>query len=154
MCGADLTFPHSGSTDVDSDDLAYSVSSVEGYDGRTVRAYPTAQDAVDQMQELRGQVQDCDRDSGGDGLSDRLWRSFPSDTGYDSISFGYTYEVQDNVGASAGQLYTVVRVGNAILAVEWGGEYSAEFQAASVADQLDVVRLIAAEMCIFTAGGC
>ena len=81
-----------------------------------IHAYESVQDALDQMELLRSQILGCDRDSEGDGLSDRLWRTFSSDSGYDSVTFGYTYEVTENVGATAGQLYTVVRVGNAILA--------------------------------------
>ncbi len=153
LCGEDAAFPNAGSPDPEHE-LNYSVSTFEGYDGRTVRAYPTVQDALDQMALLRDQLQGCDRDNDGDGLSDRLWRSFNSDTGYDSVTFGYTYEVKKNVGASSGQLYTVVRVGNAILALGWGGEYSAEYQATAAPGQVDFAKLIGAEMCVFTEDGC
>ena len=145
--------PGAGGADPDHE-LGYSVSAIEGYDGRVLHAYGTVQEALDQMEQLRSQIVGCDRDDEGDGLSERLWRTFSSDTGYDSETFGYTYEVTENVGATAGQLDTVVRVGNAILAVEWGGEYSAEFQADSASDQVALAKLIAAEMCIFQEAGC
>jgi len=153
ICGADLALPNAGRPDPEHE-LGYAVSDVEGYDGRTIHAYPTAQDAVDQMELLRSQVQGCDRDSGGDGLSDRLWRLFNSDTGYDSVTFGWTYEVKSGVGAPAGRLYTVIRVGNAVLAVEWAGEYSADYQADAAPNQVELAKLIAAEMCVFAAAGC
>lgn len=152
-CRAALAMPNAGVPDAEHE-LGYSVSSVEGYEGRTIHAYPTVQDALDLMEELRTQLMGCDRDSEGDGLSDRLWRTFNSDTGYDSVTFGYTYEVVDNVGAPAGQLYTVVRVGNAVLAVEWSGEYSADYQAVAAPDQVELTRMIADEMCVFAAAGC
>lgn len=152
-CGATLAMPGADGADP-ADELGYALSAIEGFDGRTLHTYGSVQDALDQMELLRSQIVGCDRDSEGDGLSDRLWRTFSSDTGYDSETFGYTYEVRDDVGATAGQLYTVVRVGNAILAVEWAGEYSAEFQADSASEQVALARLIAAEMCIFTEAGC
>ncbi|WP_183095871.1 hypothetical protein [Nocardioides stalactiti] len=154
MCGGVLAFPSFGSTDVDEPDLAYTVSAIEGYEGRTLRVYPSADAAVAQMELLRSQVQGCDRDRAEGGLSDRLWRMFNSDTGYDSVTFGYTYEVVDGVGAPAGQLYTVMRVGTAILALEYGGEYSAEFQAEAAPGQVDLAQLLSGEMCIFTEAGC
>ena len=152
-CGSTLAIPNAGDPDPDHE-LGYATSTVGGYEGRTIRAYPSVQDALEQMTLLRSQLQGCARDSDGDSLSDRLWRTFSSDTGYDSVTFGYTYEIKDGVGAPAGQLYTVVRVGSAVLAVEWSGEYSAEYQSAAAPDQVELARLMAADMCVFTVDGC
>ncbi|WP_322936958.1 hypothetical protein [Nocardioides bizhenqiangii] len=152
-CGATLSMPNAGDPDPEHE-LGYSVSALVGYEGRTLRAYPTVQDALDQLTQLRADLQGCDSDSEGDGLSDRLWRTFANHSGYDAVTFGYTYEIEDGVGAPAGQLYTVVRVGNAVVAIEWSGEYSAEYQTTAAPDQVELARLIAAEMCIFTVDGC
>jgi len=152
-CGVALAMPNAGSPDPEHE-LGYSVSTIEGYDGRTIHAYPTAQDAVDQMEQLRAQLQGCGRDSEGDGLSDRVWRSFNSDTGYDSVTFGWYYAPTESQGATAGGLYTVVRVGNAILAVSWGGEYSADYQRDAAPNQVELAKLIGAEMCVFAEAGC
>ncbi|KAA1421193.1 hypothetical protein F0U44_02460 [Nocardioides humilatus] len=154
MCGGVLAFPNFGSTDVDEPDLAYTVSSVEGYEGRTLRVYPSADAAVAQLELLRSQIQGCARDRAEGGQSDRLWRSFNSNTGYDSVTFGYTYEIVDGVGAPAGELYTVMRVGTGILALQWGGEYSADYQTQAAPNQVDLAQLISGEMCIFTEAGC
>ncbi len=151
-CGAELSRP--GSDPDPEHQIGYSIATIGGYDGRTIRAYPTVQDALDQMAALRSELQGCDTDAEGDGLSDRVWESFRSDTGYDSLTFGWTYEPTEFQGATAGQLSTVVRVGNAILAIEWGSEGSAQSQADSARDQVELARLIAEEMCVFTAAGC
>jgi hypothetical protein len=150
-CGADLSMPEG----IDAEhQLGYAISTIGGYDGRTIHAHPTVQDALDQMDLLRSQLQGCDRDNEGDGLSDRVWESFNSDTGYDSITFGWTYEATEFQGPAAGQVYTVVRVGNAILAVEWGSEGSAQSQVDSAPNQVELAQLIADEMCIFAVAGC
>lgn len=153
-CGVALAFPNAGSPDPDHE-LGYAVTSIEGYDGRTIRAYPTAQDAVDQMDLLRSQVQGCSRDSGGDGLSDRIWRTFNADTGYDTLTFGWYYEATEFQGATAGALYTVSRVGNAVLVLDWTGEYSADTQRDQAPDQVELAQRIGDQMdCDFSADGC
>jgi hypothetical protein len=150
-CGETLSMP--GSSDPE-DQLGYSVSTIGGYDGRTIETHATVQDAIDRMDQLRAEVQGCDRDNEGDGLSDRLWESFNSDTGYDSMTFGWTYEATEFQGPTAGQLYSVVRVANAILAIEWGSEGSAQSQVDSAPNQVELAQLIAAEMCVFAEAGC
>jgi hypothetical protein len=154
ICGVGGALPDYASRPKGTDDLNYSVSTFEGYQGRTLRAFPTVQEAVDTMELLRDQVAACDRDRTETSLTDRLWRTFGSETGYDSVTFGYTYEVESGVGAPAGQLYTAIRVGNAILALEWSGEYSAEYQATAAPDQVELARALAAEMCVFAEAGC
>jgi hypothetical protein len=150
-CGVDLSMP--GRTDAENQ-LGYSVSTIGGYDGRTIQTYPTVQDALDQMAALRSEIQGCDRDNEGDGLSDRQWESFNSDTGYDSMTFGWTYEATEFQGPVAGQLYTVMRVGNAILAIEWGSEGSAQSQRDGAPDQVELAQIIGNEMCLFSVEGC
>lgn len=153
-CGAALAFPNAGSPDPDHE-LGYAVTSIEGYDGRTIHAYPTAQDAVDRMKLLRSQLQGCGRDSGGDGLSDRIWRTFNSDTGYESETFGWYYEATEFQVATAGHLYTVVRVGNAIVAIDWSGEYSADSQEQQAPNQVMTAKSIGYQMkCTFAVDGC
>jgi hypothetical protein len=150
-CRDTLSMP--GSSDPE-DQLGYSISSIGGYDGRTIETHATVQDAIDRMDQLRAELQGCDRDNEGDGLSDRLWESFNSDTGYDSMTFGWTYEATEFQGPTAGQLYSVVRVANAILAIEWGSEGSAQSQVDSAPNQVELAQLIAAEMCVFAEAGC
>ena len=132
-----------------TDRLGYSVSEPEGYDGRTLLAFPTAQDAIDEIELLREQLASCDRDRLEGTSEDRVWRTFEADTGYDAVTFGYTYD-----GPPGGALYTVVRVGNGVLALSWGGEYTAETLEDAVGGQLDTVGLITPEMCVFTEAGC
>lgn len=153
-CGVVLAFPNAGSPDPDHE-LGFAVDGVEGYDGRTIHAYPTAQDAVDQMELLRSQIRGCDRDNGGDGLSSRVWRTFSSATGYDSVTFGWYYQATQFQDATAGALYTVLRVGNAIVAIDWSGEYSADAQKQRAPNQVQLARAIGYQMtCVFSTGGC
>ncbi|KAA1421194.1 hypothetical protein F0U44_02465 [Nocardioides humilatus] len=140
-CGRDVPFPTSDGADP-AFDLSYSVSSVEGYDGRTVHAYPTRGKATQAMTDVLVALEGCARDDGGDGLSDRVFASYASDAGDESISFGWTYEQEDGVGAPAGQLFTVARSGRLVLTVEWSSEGSADYRAAAVTDQLALVDLI------------
>ena len=58
-CGATLSMPNAGDPDPEHE-LGYSVAALVGYEGRTLRAYPTVQDAVDQMADLRADLQGCD----------------------------------------------------------------------------------------------
>lgn len=153
MCGDEVPLPDDENGEPERE-LSYSVSTIGGYDGRTIHAYPTVQEAIDQMEQVRARVQGCDRDDGGDGLSDRLFRTFNSNTGYDSVTFDWYYEATDNQPAVAGQLYTVLRVGNAIVTLEWGSEGSAQSQADAAPDQVELARMMAAEMCIFQQAGC
>lgn len=154
MCGVELTFPNTDNADPEHE-LSTSVSTIEGYDGRTIHAYPTAQEAVDGMADLRAQIQGCDRDDGGDGISDRLYRSYNSNTGYESETFGWHYEATDSQPAGAGQIYTVLRVGNAIVTVEWSSEWGVEAMEDAVPRQVEVAGLIGDEMqCLFSVAGC
>ena len=78
-----------------------------------------------------------------------------ADTGYESVTFGYTTEMDDSDSfAPSGQLMTAVRVGNSILIMAWYAEYSAESMADNVPNLLDTVALITPAMCAFTADGC
>jgi hypothetical protein len=140
-CGTDVPFPRSDSPDPASR-LSYSVSTVAGYDGRTVRAYPTRGKATQAMARVRVALEGCARDDGGDGLADRVFASYASDAGDESITFGWTYEEVADVGAPAGELFTVARDGNLVVTVEWSGEGSAEARAASVTDQLALLDLL------------
>lgn len=150
-CGVDLSMP--GSVDPEHQS-GYSVSTIGGYDGRTIHAYPTVQKALDQMAALRSEIQGCDSDNEGDALANRIWETFNSDTGYDLETFGWTYEATEFQGPAAGQLYTVVRVGNAILAVEWGSEGSAQSQRDAAPNQVELAQLIGNAMCVFSVEGC
>ena len=145
--------PNGGDPDPEHE-LGYSVSAIEGFDGRTIRAYPTVQDALDQMALLRSQVQGCDRDSEGDGLSDRLWRTFNSDTGYDSMTFGYTYEIKNGVGrpgrpalhrGPGRQRDPRDRVGRRVQRRVPGD---------AAPDQVELAQLIGNAMCVFSVEGC
>ncbi len=153
MCGTELSFPTSDNADPEHE-LSASVSTIEGYDGRTIHAYPTAQDAVDLMSDLRAQIQGCDRDD-GDGISDRLFRTYNSNTGYESVAFGWYYEATDSQPAGAGQIYTVVRVGNAIVTIGWSSEWGVEAMEDAVPRQIELAGLIADEMqCLYSVAGC
>jgi hypothetical protein len=152
-CGTPLSFPDGDRVDPEHE-LGYAVTSIEGYDGRTLQVFPSAQKAEALLEHLRSDLKGCGRDSGGDGLSDRLFATYDGETGDDSVTFGWTYEVTDGVGAPAGQLNTVARVGTAVVTVEWSSEGSAEYFAASVSRQQQLVALIAEDMCVFTDAGC
>lgn len=137
------------------DRLGYSVAGIEYGDVRELRTYPTAQAAVGELQSLRDRLAACDREpTEQDGWS-RVWHTYGADTGYDSVTFGYTTEMDDSDSfAPSGQLMTAVRVGSSILIIGWYAEYSAESMADNVPNLLDTVALVTPAMCAFTADGC
>lgn len=152
-CGRPLPFPAGGQAA--DDQLSYAVASVEGYDGRTLRLYPTAAEASEVVEQVRAGLDGCERDGGGDGLSDRLFATYDEAvTGADSITFGWTYEETEGVGSPAGQLLTVARVGRAVLTVEWSGEGGADTWRALAPRQVDLVGLVTGPMCVFADAGC
>lgn len=139
-----------------ADRLGYRVEGIEWGDTRELRTYATAAAAVAEVQTLRDRLADCDREpSGQDGWS-RVWQVFAdADTGYDSVTYGYTTEMDDSDSfAPSGELTTVVRVGHSVLIVTWYAEYSAEAMGRNVPGLLDTVDLIAPAMCAFTEAGC
>lgn len=121
----------------------------EGYHGRAIRAYPTVQAAVDEIDRLRAQLEDCPRDVPWESTATRLWERPEAATGWNDLTFAWTYR-----GQASGGLYTVVRVGNAILALSTAGEYSAADVDSLIPGHAALVEALAPEMCIFTADGC
>jgi hypothetical protein len=132
-----------------ADQLAYSVEVHEGAERRELRTYPTADAAVAELANIRAALGVCTEESiaGGDTIR---WREFPSETGYDgSVTFGFTY-----ADGLAGYLFTLTRVGLGILAVQYGGEYSADALRSVVDAQVSLVRALTDDMCTFTEDGC
>ena len=108
------------------------------------------------MPSLRAGSPGCDRDSRPAGRVDRLWRTFDDDTGYDSVTFGYTYG-DGRQRRPAPRRASSTRCpgrqrdpGDRV----WNGEYSAEYQAEDAPSLVDTVALITPAMCVFTAEGC
>lgn len=131
-----------------ADRLGYALLVSEGAERRTLRTYRTADDAVLELTSLREALAGCTEQASPGGGTIR-WQVFPAYPGYDSETFGYTYA--EGLG---GALFTVVRVGSAVLAVEYGGEYSADSLGSAVDSQHALVRPLVAEMCVFTEDGC
>lgn len=121
----------------------------EGYHGRAIRAYPTVQAAVDELERLQGQLAGCAEDVPFESTATRLWHPYQSATGWNDVTFGFTYD-----GQAAGGLYTVVRVGNAILSLSTSGEYTERSLRSVIPGHAELVEALAPEMCIFTADGC
>lgn len=121
----------------------------EGYHGRAIRAYPTVQAAVDEFERLEAQLAGCEQDVPFESTATRLWHPYESATGWNDLTFGFTYQ-----GQAAGGLFTVVRVGNAILSLQTSGEYSARSLESAIPGHAAVVEALAPEMCVFSADGC
>lgn len=121
----------------------------EGYHGRAVRAYPTVQAAVDELERLESQLAACEQDVPYESTATRLWHPYESATGWNDVTFGFTYQ-----GQAAGGLYTVVRVGNALLSLSTSGEYTERSLRSVIPRHAALVEAIAPEMCIFRADGC
>jgi len=135
---------------LDGERLGYGeVYEGEAYHGRAVRAYPTVQAAVDEVDRLRAQLAACEQDTPYESTETRVWHTFDPATGWDDVTFGYTLE-----GQAAGGLYTVVRVGNAVLSLSTAGEYTLPSLRSAVPGHAALVGAIAPEMCVFTADGC
>jgi|GEM_PF-6157613 len=138
------------------DRLGYSVAGIEYGDLRELRTYGTADEAVAELQSLRALLATCDREpTEQDGWSN-VWQVFENaDPGYDSVTWGYTSEMDDSDSfAGSGQLMTAVRVGNSILVMAWYAEYNRGSMERNVPNLLDTVALITPAMCVFTADGC
>jgi hypothetical protein len=125
------------------------VYEAEGSHGRRITAYPTVQDAVDEVERLRSQLAGCDQDTAPESTQERAWHVFGARMGYDDVTFGNT-----SVGALSGTLFTVVRVGNAVLALTSSGEFSEASLREAIPGHRAIVEAVAPEMCIFTADGC
>lgn len=121
----------------------------EGYHGRAIRAYPTVQAAVDEFERLEAQLAGCEQDVPFESTATRLWHPYESATGWNDLTFGFTYQ-----GQAAGGLFTVVRVGNAILSLQTSGEYSARSLESAIPGHAAVVEALAPEMCVFSSDGC
>lgn len=123
----------------------------EGSHQRRVTVYPTVQDAVDEMARLRAQLDGCERDTAYESTEERVWDVYRPGTGYDEVTFSSL-----GVGGPPyGTAYSVVRVGNAILAVAETGEYAPETIRGALPNLAAAVESVAPEMqCVFGAEGC
>ncbi|MEZ0579459.1 hypothetical protein [Nocardioides sp. MH1] len=150
LCGQDVVLPGQGDHAPD-EALGYAVTGPEYYIGRSIQSFPTITAAVDRIAGLRTQVEACSTDTDDLGNT-RQWRVFDADTGHDSLTFGYTYGPDS---APAGELFSVVRAGTALLALRFYAEYSPDsLERYGVPGSVDTVDLLAPEMCVFTAAGC
>jgi len=135
-----------------ADQLAYSVVALlqEGAERRELRTYPTADAAVDELSNIRAALDVCTEETAAGGETIRWWEFPDADTGYeDSVTFGFTYT--DGLG---GYLFTLTRVGLGILAVQYSAEYSVDTMRSDVDRQVNLVRALTDDMCVFTEDGC
>jgi hypothetical protein len=132
------------------DRLHFQVTAPEYADTRELRTYPSADDAVRQMQRLRTAVAGCPRDaSSGDPANASVWATYPADTGYDSFAVTQTYE--QGLG---GGVWVFTRVGRSILGLVEGGEFSSETARVRLPAMVERAKQIAPSMCLFTVAGC
>lgn len=142
-CGADaLTVP-------EQDRLAFQVTYPEGVDARELRTYPTADDAVTQMERLRAAIAACPRQDASEPDNAASWTPQDVDTGYDSFAAAMTYD--QGLGGGA---WLFTRVGRSVLAVAVGGEFSRESVWDALPTLVDRTSRIAPGMCLFTNAGC
>jgi hypothetical protein len=131
------------------DRLAFQVTGPEYADTRELRTYPSADEAVAQLDRLRSAVADCPRDDSAGPADAMVWRVVDVDTGYDSVAVTQTYE--QGLGGGA---WVFTRVGRSILALVEGGEFSAETARVRVPAMVDRAKQITPSMCTFTDAGC
>jgi hypothetical protein len=131
------------------DQLFFQVVGPEYGDTRELRTYPSADDAVRQMQRLRAAVADCPRGVSSDPTTASIWRTQTVDTGYDSFAATQTYE--QGLG---GGVWVFTRVGRSILALAEGGEFSSETVQVRLPAMVDRTKQIVPSMCLFTDAGC
>jgi hypothetical protein len=143
LCDAD------GFTMRPQDRLAFQVTWPEGADTRELRTYPSADDAVTQMQRLRSAVAGCPRQNPSDPGNASSWTTRDVDTGYDSVAVAMTYD--QGLG---GGVWLFTRVGRSILAVAQGGEYASDNVWDALPPLVDRTNRITPSMCLFTEAGC
>ncbi|MGY2873836.1 hypothetical protein ACVW00_001026 [Marmoricola sp. URHA0025 HA25] len=131
------------------DQLFFQVTGPEYADTRELRTYPSADDAVAQMEQLRAAVADCPDGTTSDPATATIWSAEFVDTGYDSFAVAQTYE--QGLG---GGVWVFTRVGRSILALVEGGEFSAETARVRLPAVAKRAKQIAPSMCVFTEGGC
>lgn len=132
------------------DRLGFSAAGPEAYDGRDLRVYASVGHAEEVLRELRVAASECvsEQVDGGSTIRWRLFASETSSAGDESLTFGYT---DDQPG---GALFHLVRVGQAVLALERDGEWAPESMAAAVPALEELGREIAGELCVFAQEGC
>jgi len=127
------------------DQLFFQVIGPEYGDTRELRTYPSADEAVRQMEKLRAAVAACPHDPGPAAT----WRTRAVDTGYDSFAVAETYD--EGFG---GGVWLFTRVGRSILALVVGGEYATDNVWDALPPVLDRTSRIVPSMCLFTEAGC
>ena len=131
------------------DRIFFQVVGPEYGDTRELRTYPSAGDAVRQMERLRSAVSGCPTDPSSDPGGAAIWDTHTVDTGYDSFAAAQTYE--QGLG---GGVWVFTRVGRSILAMVEGGEFSRDSAWDRLPNMLDRTRRITPSMCLFTDAGC
>jgi hypothetical protein len=131
------------------DQLFFQVVGPEYGDTRELRTYPSADQAVRQMEKLRAAVAACPHDPSSDPASAASWRTHSVDTGYDSFAAAQTYD--QGLG---GGVWLFTRVGRSILALVGGGEFATDTVWDALPPEVDRTCRIAPSMCPFTEAGC
>lgn len=129
--------------------LAVRVTGPEFSRVRELVSFADAEEAVAAVAALRSAVEQCPEVAGDEPADDEFYVSHRIVSGYDDATFSSTY--REGVG---GGVYQFVRVGHAVLATVWGGEWSADTAPRGARLLDDENRELTPLMCEFTQAGC
>ena len=116
---------------------------IEYREARELATFIATDDAVAAVQAVRDAVTACPADE------NRINDVLQGDTGYDSFSWGFSYE--DGLG---GGVFQLSRVGNAVLVQYAAGETSRAGLQGTADDLTLVTQQLGPQMCPWTADGC
>ena len=116
----------------------------EGSDGRTLRTFENSVVAIKAMDSVRAPAELCTQDG------DRVWTVRRLDLGEEAFTLVQTFG--QGLG---GVIYQFVRVGNAVLVTEAGGEWDLTSSVpAGIRDRSAIADRISQEMCVFAEHSC
>jgi hypothetical protein len=129
--------------------LALKVTGPEYAQWRELVTFPTADAAVAALAGISQAVEQCPAVSGDEPANDLAFVTHPVDSGYDDVTFSYTYS--EGLG---GVVYQFVRVGHAILATAQYGEWAPETVATGAEELNGENTQLTPLMCEYTQAGC
>lgn len=122
-----------------------------GSDGRTLRTFEAVANAEEAMAMLRSAANDCPEEPiGSDGDGSYVWTVRDLALGDESFTLVQTFDL-----GLGGAIFQFVRVGNAILVTEAGGEWELTSTVpVGIRERTAIATEIADAMCVFAADPC
>lgn len=143
----------------DTTSLAGSVDSLgvratypaEGSDARSLKTFATARAAADALEEVRRAAAGCATEPLPDGaIGSYVWTLGDLELGDDGFTLVQTYDT-----GLGGAIYQAVRVGNAVLVTEAGGEWELTSTVpVGVEERTALGERLVQEMCVFAEHPC